>query len=682
MFKRILVLCLVVSFVYTQKPISGQVFSSSGNPLSYAVISDISGQTWTISDEVGIFYYSTSSKQNSGDSLIVSRYGYDTRYVQISDNPFYIIELIPQPIIHKSIYVEGLDNKFSKQLSNTYNHLLSNKEPINLLQQIPGMAIRSYGGKTGGMFLSTFGGPAVNTKLLLGDVDLTNSQFGSIDLTLIPEPLINNMTMVNSPSILFGSGAVDGAIKINPWQNTSYLSARIGSFGHEGILGNYYKNFERFVVNFSIGTTKDEGNYNYQFEKEELSRENNDFDRTFISFNTAIKVNEKSNIYGLYMESHQKRGVTGSIAWPSPLARRENKLQLGNISYNHLNKKGYTRIQLSTQISKENFDDPNPFWPVSSEHTVTGNTIILNHNQTIWNNIGLNLLIEGKQEVIESTDVGNHERFNQSFATEVKIPFLNNFRFHPAFRVDKIGDSDLHPTQSIGVAYYGLKNSEFEYIIRTGFRNPTFNDLYWNPGGNPDLKPESSWIQSLKSKIYLGENRNSNVYINISDNHATDLIQWAPIDETFLVWQPQNIAKSHRTNFTIGNQSTFKKIPLQFAIHATYLKSEDLDLNKPLLNTPELIGFIGVDYTFSALNIGLQAHYTGERISQYGFDEDTYLKEYWYTTATIMYNTAILGNTISVGLDVSNIFDKQYMVISDYPEPGRMLNLQLKYLFN
>lgn len=682
MFKQILLSMLVATLVYAQKPISGQVFSKNGYPLSYAVISDISGQTWTISDEVGYFIYSPSPEQDYGDSLIVSRYGYDTRYIQILDKPFYVIELIPQPIIHKSIYVEGLDNKFSKQLSNTYNHLLSNKEPINLLQQIPGMAIRSYGGKTGGMFLSTFGGPAVNTKLLLGDVDLTNSQFGSIDLTLIPEPLINNMTMVNSPSILFGSGAVDGAIKINPWQNTSYLSARIGSFGHEGILGNYYKNFERFVVNFSIGNTKDEGNYNYQFEKEELSRENNDFDRTFISFNTAIKVNEKSNIYGLYMESHQKRGVTGSIAWPSPLARRENKLQLGNISYNRLNKKGYTRIQLSTQISKENFDDPNPFWPVSSEHTVTGNTLILNHNQTIWNNIGLNILIEGKQEVIESTDVGNHERFNQSFATEVKIPFLNNFRLHPAFRVDKIGDSDLHPTQSIGVSYNGLKKSEFEYIIRTGYRNPTFNDLYWTPGGNPDLKPESSWIQSLKFKIYLGENRNGNVYINISDNHSTDLIQWVPIDDTFLVWQPQNIAKSRRTSFTIGNQSTFNKIPFQFAMHATYLKSEDLDLKKQLLNAPDLIGFIGVNYSFSALNVGLQAHYTGERISQYGIDSDTYLKEYWYTTATIMYNTAILGNTISVGLDVSNIFDKQYMVISDYPEPGRMLNLQLKYLFN
>lgn len=679
MFKQILLALLFASLVYAQKPISGQVFSSNGNPLSYAVIADISGEIWTISDEFGYFNHSSHRK---GDSLRVYRYGYDTEYVQISDQLFYIIELDPEPIKHKSIYVERSDIDSPKQLSNTYNHLLSNNESINLFQQIPGMAIRSYGGKTGGMFLSAFGGPAVNTKLLLGGVDLTNSQFGSIDLTLIPESLVNRITNINSPSILYGSGAIDGAIQINPWHNTSYLSARVGSYGHKGLQGNYFNNFERFAINLSIGTLQDEGNYNYLIEKEELNRENNDFDRKYISFNTAIKINKKSNIYGMYMESHQKRGVTGSIAWPSPLARRENKLQLGNISYNLLNKKGHTRIQLSTQKSKENFDDPNEFWPISSEHTVTGNTIILNHKQTIRSNIGLNLLLEGKQEVIESTDVGSHERFYQSFATEAIIPFLNTFRLQTAFRIDKIGDSDPHPTHSIGLAYNGLRNSEFEYIIRSGFRNPTFNDLYWNPGGNPDLKPESSWIQSLKAKIYIGKNRNSNVYINISDNHSEDLIQWAPTDETFLEWQPQNIARSRRTNITIGNQSILETIPLQVAWHITYLKSEDIDLDKPLLNASELLGFIGANFSFYAFNIGLQAHYTGERISQYGIDKDTYLEGYWYTSATFMYNTAILDNNISIVLDMSNIFDKKYMVFSDYPEPGRLLNLQIKYLFN
>jgi len=34
--------------------------------------------------------------------------------------------------------------------------------------------------------------------------------------------------------------------------------------------------------------------------------------------------------------------------------------------------------------------------------------------------------VEGKQEKIESSDVGNHNRFPQSFATEFNIPLLKN----------------------------------------------------------------------------------------------------------------------------------------------------------------------------------------------------------------------------------------------------------------
>ncbi len=681
MFKQILLAVLIISFIYAEKPISGQVFSTNGNPLSYAVIADVSGHTWIIADENGNFQYPLYLTIELGDSLIVSRYGYDTQYIKISNRAYYTVELNPQPIKHESIHVKGVDNDIINQLSNTYNHILSTNEPINIFQQIPGMAIRSYGGKTGGLFLSTYGGPAVNTKLLLGGVDLTNSQFGSIDLTLIPEPLINDLTMVNSPSIFFGSGAVDGAIKINPWQNTSYLSVRSGSFGNKGILGNYFRNFKRFIVNFSIGSLIDNGNYSYFVENEKFNRENNDFDRRHISVNTAIKLNDKSNVHGLYIESRQKRGVTGSLAWPSPLARRENKLQLGNISYNHLNKGGYTKIQISTKTSKENFDDPNPYWPISSEHKVIGNTITVQQNQTIFNKTVLNVLLEGKQETIISTDVGNHERFNNSIATEVNIPILYHLSISPAFRIDKIGDSELHPTQSIGISYTGLKNSNFEYRIRTSFRNPTFNDLYWNPGGNPDLKPETSWMHAFKHKLYFGDKHKSNIYVNISDSHATDLIQWAPIDETYLVWQPQNIAKSRRTNVTLGSQLNLKQVPLTIAWHSTYLKAKDLDLKKSILNTPEFIGFIGMNYSFLGFDIGLQSHYTGERIARYELDEDIYLKEYWYTTATVMYNALIFGNRVSIILDITNILDKQYVVISDYPEPGRMFNLQIKYLF-
>ena len=64
--------------------------------------------------------------------------------------------------------------------------------------------------------------------------------------------------------------------------------------------------------------------------------------------------------------------------------------------------------------------------------------------------------------------------------------------------------------------YNNLKGSEIEYHYGTGFRYPTFNDLYWQPGGNPDLEPEKSWYQTIKYKLYLDDHYLNNMYDKIT----------------------------------------------------------------------------------------------------------------------------------------------------------------------
>ncbi len=679
MFKQGLFVLLITAFAIADIPVTGQVFSSSGNPLAYAVIADKTGQNWVIADENGYFNYHFSALLKQGDELSVSRYGYQSGSLMISDKFFYIIELQPQPIKQESIIVSGGDRVFHKQITNNYRNNFGDN-PHNTLQQIPGISIRSYGGKAGIMTLSFNGNPTVNTKIILGNVDLTSSQNGETDLSQIPVIFINQITVANSPGIFYGSGAVDGVLILNPRQENTSISASLGSYGYSTVKGNYSNNWKRFSLNLLAGYLSNEGNYIYTVEDSQSTRGNNDFERKYVALNSTVRLSNISNISAMAMESHQERGVAGSISWPTGLARRNDKLQLGNISYNHLNKSGYTKVQLSYRKSIENYNDTNPFWPISSKHTVFGNSLKIHHNQIVWKNITANFLYDGKLEKIESTDVGDHKRFTQSLATEISIPLFNHIRFISAFRIDKIVDSDIHPTSDLRIAYKGLKNMEFEYNIGTGFRNPTFNDLYWQPGGNIDLKPENSWNQSIKYKLYFKNNYSNNIYLNISDKHTDDLIQWVPIDETFFVWQPQNIACSRRTNITVGSQLTFAKLPMQIAWHTTYQKTNDIDLNKPLLYAPEVIGFINISYNFHAINVGVQAHYTGKRLAEYGFSDDISLPGYWYTSAILQYKTKLFGNLLSFIVDATNLLDKQYMSINGYPEPGRILNLSIKYI--
>ena len=328
----------------------------------------------------------------------------------------------------------------------------------------------------------------------------------------------------------------------------------------------------------------------------------------------------------------------------------------------------------------ENYYDPNPLWPIKSQHDVRGTALRFQHHRNIWNDITNTFLYEGKLEKLESTDVGKHERNTNAIASIITIPIGNNFNVIPALRLDFAGNNRFQPTVDLRITYNNLKNSEIEYHYGTGFRYPTFNDLYWQPGGNPNLTPENSRYQIIKYKLYLNDKYLNNIYFNVGDRSTNDLIQWVPLDESFFVWQPQNISSSRRKNFTIGSQINLENLPLQIALHATYQKTKDIDLDKPLFYSPEYIGYAGIVYSSSIIQISLNAHYTGERIASYGNPKDELLPSYILINASLQYQLPIFGNQFSLMLDVNNVLDRQFESIDDYPELGRTIRFGLKYM--
>ena len=661
-------------------PISGQVFASNGNPLAYAVVVNNTNRNWVIANDIGQFNYHFSI--DIGDTLSVSRYGYQKNDLVISDKPFYIVLLNPDPIQQNSITVPGDNQIFHGQITNSYKGNIGIDNPQNILQQIPGISIRTYGGKAGIMTISTNGSPTVNTKIILDDIDLTSSQNGETDLSQLPEIFIGQITVANSPGIFYGSGAVDGVLKISPLNRRTFISASTGNFGFGSYSGNINKNWSNWTANFSAGYLIDDGNFKYDIKDSSATRANNDFERKYAAIQTTGKLSDKSNLSVLLLGSQQERGVAGSTDWASPEAKRNDNLQLGSLTFNQLHENGYSKIQLSNRSSYEHYTDPAGWVPIDSEHNIFGSAVKFQHHRNIWNNIIGTFLYEGRLEKLESTDVGDRDRKTNSIASVVKIPIGNNFNIIPALRFDSAGNNQVQPTMDLRLKYDNLMGSEIEYHYGTGFRYPTFNDLYWQPGGNPNLEPEKSRYQTIKFKLFLDDSYSNNIYFNISDRYTDDLIQWVPIDESFFVWQPQNIASSRRTNITFGSQYKLERLPLQIAIHTTYQKTKDIDMDKPLLYAPELIGYAGVVYSSSSIQISLNTHYIGERVSYYGYPDDELLPSYIITNAAFQYQIPIIGNQLSITLDINNVLDRQFETINGYPEPGRAAKIGIKYMLN
>ena len=88
-----------------------------------------------------------------------------------------------------------------------------------------------------------------------------------------------------------------------------------------------------------------------------------------------------------------------------------------------------------------------------------------------------------------------------------------------------------------------IKKKKHQLLLKNrlgrGYRIPTLNDRYWDPGGNPYLQPEESW--SAEGGLdWVIRNNDKTAVVNVTYHHqeVNDWIQWTPVGS---IWTSQNV---------------------------------------------------------------------------------------------------------------------------------------------
>ncbi len=213
------------------------------------------------------------------------------------------------------------------------------------------------------------------------------------------------------------------------------------------------------------------------------------------------------------------------------------------------------------------------------------------------------------------------------------------------------------------------------------FRIPTFNDLYWQPGGNLDLVPESSYqIDFGQVFNYKFFNLKLNAFYIITNN----LIQWQP--GITGIWSPINIAEVE--NYGLETELTLQKQfgPHHFELKAmySYTVSEDTKTKKQLIYVPFHKGNVNLAYSFSSFSMFYQHLFNGDV-----FITDDNLTGRLYSldafdVANIGFNYNILSttsSTLNLGLRINNLYNEIYQNVASRPMPNRNFNIQIHYKF-
>jgi iron complex outermembrane receptor protein len=215
------------------------------------------------------------------------------------------------------------------------------------------------------------------------------------------------------------------------------------------------------------------------------------------------------------------------------------------------------------------------------------------------------------------------------------------------------------------------------------FRFPTLNDLYFLPGGNPNLKRESGWTYDIGMSFAVGK---EDVYsltgsVNWFDSHVKDWILWLPTTKGF--FSPRNIKNVHA--YGIECKSNFSVLlgkECRLALNGTFswtpsinegepMTAADQSIGKQLPYVPEWSSNISGRLYWKKWSLLYKWCYYSKRhtMSSNDISLTGKLPEYYMSNLTLERGISLKYAELSLKGAVNNLFNEEYLSVLSRPMP-------------
>jgi iron complex outermembrane receptor protein len=239
---------------------------------------------------------------------------------------------------------------------------------------------------------------------------------------------------------------------------------------------------------------------------------------------------------------------------------------------------------------------------------------------------------------------------------------------------------------SLGMDFLIWEKGENQLLLKAsagkGFKVPTLNDRFWNPGGNPDLLPEKSmngemgfhWLR----KADFSWEQSLTYYRMQVDNWIIWLPQGA-------IWRPQNIREVRNQGMEYQGKGTWKIGRWNWEAKGSYTFSQALDLTSDARNpsqlpyTPEHQANASIEVERKGFSINLSTFYVGQRAIGTGNTRVLDGSQLW--NAGLSFSQLRWKKIqLPISFQVLNLLDRDYQVLYLRAMPGRSYQFNLTLL--
>ncbi|MDX2245452.1 MAG: TonB-dependent receptor plug domain-containing protein [Bacteroidia bacterium] len=546
-----------------------------------------------------------------------------------------------------------------------------------------GIFIKNYspGGISSPSFRGTGSG---HTAVLWQGFNLQNPMHGIVDFSMIPLGLADQIRIQpGGASALFGSGAMGGIIHLStlPRYNSGFglsVSPEVGSFDQYGLSLRLSAGLPNLSSSVSFFRQVAENDFPYIKPGDIKSRfVHSAFTRTGMTISQSFRVNlrQQLHFHFWYFDSPRQlppsalqhdQNLRSALIWERSGTRSFLRIRTGFFE---------DRIQYSDSVSSVFSESKSAVLTTEAEAR-----FILSKKDIIQ--VGGNFSRQHAQS--DGYGNGSFWETNSAFFGSYKHIFPQNMELVTSLRQGFHNRVPLPLIPAIGLEKSWPKGISGRIHLGRNYRLPTFNDLYWQPGGNPALLPESGFSSeagmAYTRPVAQGTFRSD---ITVFHSRIKDWILWLPggsfwhPDNVQLVWsrglEAELSSRQRRRNWIYEGKIDYQWVK---STRQNKLSILDQGVNKQLIYVPEhnLQGLLFLSY--KNLWFSFQHSFTGKRYTT--SDNSSALPAYHLNRLSAGKSWYWKNTCLTTSFRINNLFNTSYEVVAGHPMPLRSFSLRLE----
>ena len=591
--------------------------------------------------------------------------------------------------------------------------------------------VKSYGRAT----LSTVsfrGTSPSHTQVTWNGMRINNPMLGMTDFSMIPSYFIDDASLLHgTSSVNETGGGLGGAVKMStaPAQNRGFGLQYIQGFGS-------FKTFDEFLrltygndhwqvsTRAVLSTSPNEYKYRNHDKKENIYNEEMNIVGQYypIEYNRSGSYRDFHLLQELYYNTGRGDRL-GLNAWyinsnrELPMLttdygdamafdnRQREQTFRGIISWDHIRsnwkvaaKAGYIYTQMVYDYKREvgngimahmtrSRSKINTFYgQVEGEYYIGKKwlfTANLSAHQHFVESRDKNIILQDGNRGI----VGYRKaRIELAGSTSVKWRPIERFGISAVLREELCGRewTPIIPALFVDGVLSKMGNITAKASVSRNFRFPTLNDLYFLPGGNPNLRKESGWSYDAGVSFAVGK---SGVYslkgsASWFDSYIHDWILWLPTTKGF--FSPKNIKDVHAYGVELqANLNVALSKEWQLSLDGTYswtpsinqgepISAADQSIGKQLPYVPKHSSTITGRISWRSWSFLYKWCYYSERFTMSSNDITLTgkLPEYFMSNISLEKLFSFRWADLSLKGTVNNLFNEEYLSVLSRPMPG------------